>query len=109
MNPWTITGAALLGAWHPVANSKRGKKNHRVLVGSSIGVLTCFYGATKLEYLNILRGKMPRTLSPAGALYLGGFYSVGALSSMGVSLSAALLAQGAASLRQLSLPPSSFS
>ncbi|KAI5192839.1 hypothetical protein NECID01_2097 [Nematocida sp. AWRm77] len=104
MNLWTITGAALLGALHPIRNRKQGRKNTAVLLGSSVGVLTCFFGVARLEYLNMLRGRPLRTLSPGGTLLLGGFYSAGALSSMALSLSSSLLVNGVSSLKLKHLP-----
>lgn len=69
--------AALLGLGYSFSERRRMPEKTLFLL-STTAALTCFYTATSIEYINLLRGGKVRMASPGGALFLGGICSAGA-------------------------------
>jgi len=69
------------GVIHSIRSRSAGVSAKRMALYGGLGAGACFYGGTKLEYLNLLRNREVKTFSPGGICYLGGFYSLGALLS----------------------------
>ncbi|OAG31859.1 hypothetical protein NEDG_00334 [Nematocida displodere] len=84
MNRATVIGLGIglgAGLLHPVLNARKKKESSHLLPLGLLGVSTCFFLATRMEYINMLKGKSPGLFSPSGLLYLGGMYSTGAVVS----------------------------